>query len=44
MFHSLSKVFSANAAAACLMVLSLTQSFAAEDADTPSQTTATFGN
>ncbi len=44
MFRSILKALSATTAAACLMFLSLTQSFAAEDADTPSQTTATFGD
>ena len=44
MFHSLFKVFSATAAAVCFLFLSLAQPFAAEDVDTPSQTTATFGD
>ncbi|WP_346891901.1 invasion associated locus B family protein [uncultured Roseibium sp.] len=44
MFHSFFKVFSGTVAAVCFLLLSFTQAFAAEDADTPSQTTATFGD
>lgn len=44
MFSSLFKVFSGTVAAVCIVALSFTQSLAAEDADTPSQTTATFGD
>lgn len=44
MFHSILKALSATTASVCLLFLSLTQAFAAEDADMPSQTTATFGD
>ncbi len=44
MFHSLFKGFSGPAAAVCFLFLSFTQAFAAEDADMPSQTAATFGD
>lgn len=44
MFHSLLKVFTGIAAAVSILLFSFPQSFAAEDVDTPSQTTATFGD